>query len=1110
MQSDKSLTTYIQEHLDTAITRGDIVVYCQPIIRSLTGKCCGFEALARWDDPLHGIIGPKDFVPALEEAGTCYLLDAYVLNHVCRTFYERCRRGLPVTNVMVNLSRTDFSACDVFGMIESAVKKYEVVRHYLMIEIDEEAVISCADAVYDLVGQLRHVGIKVALSHFGRQMAPIVVLEQLNFDAVKFDVRLLQTLDNRKKQLLRYTVNMLKAIQIHMVAVGVETTEQATFLNEIGCEMMQGFYFGRPELLPVQFEHLAVKQILFEDNAEASAYRALGSVRFSEDDMFAVVRYDRQETNPEKAQHYLFMNEKLRQYFADMGFNDSVETYDDILITRQSAMQAKAYRAAKKAAEGKETVSFFSEVGERSLYLTVKCISKIKDVCLLWVTFTDVTKQNQHYSALTNSHLLHNIANAYHTVYRVMNENAVEVITSAFPGENAGDIIYGLPNPALRERVYWKDRKRFWQASDFHYVKQKLKKTARGFYTDLYRIKTESGDYVWQEAMVIGAMGRGQVEYLFCLKISAAADAEDPADIGRLLLGDADEKTASSDASEELAITPENLWQSLIHQGNLEIFWRDRDQKIRGMSDYLYKHRHLSDTDIIGKTAQMAGWQVDEDMVADDKAVLEKGAVILAKPEQFVMDGVLQHIRTTKFPIYHHGKIAGLMSYMVDVDAARRSTYTFDAKIGALTTFGFFSSLSWFEGNYVKTGRNYALAIVSVPVCRSMRNAYEAETVDALEQKIIEIGKWDLDNSAAVAKVRDGMFAALGQDTHFEEKVARWCEDMKGITAVRGYHCQVTGTHAVCRRNRVASSVQLFWMTSVKINEVNGDFQRITPEVLNLLLVTLQRIFDHVQVIDVRRLKRVSFDTDGYARDQGNCWELFGGQRRCPNCIAMQTMRTHESAKALQYIDDKILLMWTFYVEVGDLPYVIGTTSVLDESLFEGIGGKKSLAGRLKQLNREIYMDPLTGINNRRFYDEQMAESAGEAVAFIDVDEFKSVNDTYGHHAGDVILKKVAAAIKDSLDETAFAVRYGGDEFVIIFPQMDNRDALERTLEAISDNVRAIRTTEDGMKNARFSVSIGAAYGDSIVRHLVLMADRELYRVKARRKGTISVANYQK
>ena len=137
--SNKSIemNSYIIDNLERAKEEGWIRVYYQPVIRTLSREMCGMEALARWQDPEHGLLSPAVFIPALESAGRIHELDVFMLKQICRDFRDDFKKNKFMVPVSMNLSRADFINTDIFGHIIRTVGEYAVPRDLLHLEITE-------------------------------------------------------------------------------------------------------------------------------------------------------------------------------------------------------------------------------------------------------------------------------------------------------------------------------------------------------------------------------------------------------------------------------------------------------------------------------------------------------------------------------------------------------------------------------------------------------------------------------------------------------------------------------------------------------------------------------------------------------------------------------------------------------------------------------------------------------------------------------------------------------------------------------------------------------------------------------------------------------------
>ena len=251
LESRNRLRQYVLDNFETAFNNGYFQVYYQKEVRTLTRNVCGYEALARWMDPEHGVILPGFFIEVLEDVRLVHKLDTYIIEQVCADLRKDIDKGHEVEPVSVNLSRLDFELCDILGEVDKCREKYDIPKYLLNIEITESAVASGADFLGDQIKTFRNAGYEVWMDDFGAGYSSFNNLKSYDFDVVKIDMNFLREFQTNKKSrvILANIVDMAKELGIHTIAEGVETEEQYEFLKRIGCEKLQGFLFGKPEPL---------------------------------------------------------------------------------------------------------------------------------------------------------------------------------------------------------------------------------------------------------------------------------------------------------------------------------------------------------------------------------------------------------------------------------------------------------------------------------------------------------------------------------------------------------------------------------------------------------------------------------------------------------------------------------------------------------------------------------------------------------------------------------------------------------------------------------------------------------------------------------------------
>ena len=281
MKNDAEWRQYILSHLDQAIEEKWIKVYYQPIVRAVTGNISDDEALARWVDPVKGVLSPIDFIPYLEDAGVIYKLDLYVVDQVLENIKHREQAGMYVVPQSVNLSRSDFDSCDIVEEIRKRVDEACVPRDKITIEITESVIGSDFDFMKEQVERFRELGFPVWMDDFGSGYSSLDFLQSIKFDLLKFDMSFMKRLDEGEngKIILTELIRMASALGVDTACEGVETEEQVRFLREIGCSKLQGYYYARPTAFDVLMDKFkSSSHIEYENPQESEYYETVGRV----------------------------------------------------------------------------------------------------------------------------------------------------------------------------------------------------------------------------------------------------------------------------------------------------------------------------------------------------------------------------------------------------------------------------------------------------------------------------------------------------------------------------------------------------------------------------------------------------------------------------------------------------------------------------------------------------------------------------------------------------------------------------------------------------------------------------------------------------------------
>jgi EAL domain-containing protein (putative c-di-GMP-specific phosphodiesterase class I) len=244
----------IVESMEEALEQRQFTVYYQPkhdIKANTTGAA---EALVRWIHPKLGFISPSEFIPLFEKNGFIAKLDLYIFEETCRELKHLKELGLPVVPISVNASRLDFDDPDFVLNIVHLADKYGIDRSMLHVEVTETAYSENPERVIESLKQLHEEGFLIELDDFGSGYSSLSSLNVLPLDVMKLDMSIIrQAAELNDYRIVRSAIQMAQFLDLSTVAEGVETEEVVNALKEVGCDLIQGYYYSKP-LTQKEFE----------------------------------------------------------------------------------------------------------------------------------------------------------------------------------------------------------------------------------------------------------------------------------------------------------------------------------------------------------------------------------------------------------------------------------------------------------------------------------------------------------------------------------------------------------------------------------------------------------------------------------------------------------------------------------------------------------------------------------------------------------------------------------------------------------------------------------------------------------------------------------------
>lgn len=522
-----ALRQYIQTHIDEALEKGWIRLYYQPVVRALSRTLAGYEALARWQDPVHGLISPAAFIPALEEIHAIHKLDLYMVDQICSLYGPRNDLGFPTVPISFNLSRLDFFDCDIHAEISRRVDRAGVPHGNLAIEITESVFVQDMSVIAPILDQFRQDGYSLWMDDFGSGYSSLNVLKDYAFDTIKLDMEFLRRFTDRAKVIVESVIRMAKDLNIQTLAEGVETEAQAEFLRNIGCSLLQGFLFSKP--FEMTWEKVVQKDLgLIHETPEVRKYfdRA-AQVDLLTDTPLALVEF-RQNTAEEHNFRFLFANDGYRKSLASMGLT-TVQKTENALNSTETGLWEKLSSCIIQSIRngGRREATTFQE-GDQFMWLQVEVIARHENCWLLKCCFQNITTSMDILQEAKLKGLGDKIYQLYNTVTLLDRDRETAQLLTFWcrdaklqPGRiyNAFETWHAY----TEGYIHPDDRQRFMEFSSVQNLESRAD-PANHTAADYFRSRMPNGKYMWNfHAMIILPPQYGH-KYLHVARICRYAD----------------------------------------------------------------------------------------------------------------------------------------------------------------------------------------------------------------------------------------------------------------------------------------------------------------------------------------------------------------------------------------------------------------------------------------------------------------------------------------------------------------------------------------------------------------------------------------------------------
>ncbi len=1124
---------YAISHLDEALNKGWIQPYYQPIIRMISGNLCGLEALARWEDPVHGLLSPADFIAPLEKNHQIFRLDLYLIEQVCRTIRMQMTDDVEVVPVSVNLSRLDFLSCDIFTEIENIIRRYDIPRDMLHIEITESAFIENDAKMQKGIRQFRDAGYEIWMDDFGSGYSTLNMLKDYSFDVMKMDMAFLNNPSDsnftRTRMIIRSIIEMDKRLKNRTLAEGVETEEQFQFLRNTGCDKAQGYYFGYPLPYDQCMEQCAEKGIAVEGRRWRKYFDAVGNVNFDPDRPLTIAEYNGGKI------HFLYTNQKFLQVL-ESGGTTSVSECEAEINTTMTPFGRTFHLAIEYAAASDADQVFDYPSQDQFMRLKTRKLAESYGKILFSARLDNITSTR---NLSQTSALLENLYYVYDDIMLIdIKGNLLQHVLTEYDDLRVPYDLRLQFRQYADKRIHPQDYRRFMEFQDVDTISERMGTAANGILRGVFRTKEDSGEYHWKEYTFMRVPKMNQNILLSAIRLL------DPKDLS-CIIGKENSTSAAISASgladSGLDVLKQKalLWDNLVQTSTIPFFWKDKNRRFLGVSrSFLNYYGLQSEEEIIGKTDEEMSWHIDADHYKEkEEEILTRGISSEFYPGKCVCRGVDRDIAATKHPIYQDGKIIGLGGFFIDVDYINR----FGRKLALLPVTDSLSGLSNVRGmietvfRYAESQRihgiDYALITLQIPeakrLIKSYGDAFCQELIREVSSAIIRI----VGNAGTAGRAAGGKYMIACQYAERQE-VYDLAEDLssaiQGIHEISGYSCTLFPKMQISFSSETENVEKLLFDSLLRTAETpeGTDSATCTEELLSD--PSFRYIIDHMSIgaYLVRPDRKILYWNHAAEQITGYSEKWIVGktcpesqllhlnkdgvplcETFCPLLRTLETGKAHREKLWARHKDNYRILLEVIMIPIRDKTgNIIGAAE-----LFDRVSKEQYSENMVKSLYDAATHDPVSGLSGRRYMENYLKYKISEyrlfnipfAVLFMDIDEFHQFNNLHGHDAGDRVLKTFGDAVSAGLRGTDVLGRWGGDEFLAVASVREPKDVqgLVNRMRAITQHLQVQSRTGDTL-SVRLSVGITIVREQDDVDSIVDRADQYMYRAKKDSDGS--------
>ena len=712
-------------------------------------------------------------------------------------------------------------------MVENVISRYDLQRDYIRIEVTETALVKEKHNLIQTLRQFQRSGYQVWLDDFGSAYSSLNVLHNYHFDELKIDMAFLRNFNEKSRRILKAIVLMAKELGVHTLAEGAETKAQVDFLKAIGCEKIQGYYWGQPmsyEDIQIFCENYEYGQ---ETRREESVYDKAGLINVVTDVPVAIFHYDGKQVV------VLSANQAFRQII-----RQALPAYNGkdlpLRIENLSFRQRLQPCLDELIASGQEqVVTYIEEDHYLQLHLGLIGGTQGRYLCRAWIY--NIADAREDKEAHRIDYLLRNILQLYKGLYYLNpQDDTFEVIKTVMPNWAKGQAQKGilrLLTDYTTRFVHDDDRKRFLAFLDFDNVRRQAGKSQTKSTGSVFRIKQADGSYRWTVYLAMLLRNGGRQGVLLCCRDDIWETARDRKSLLPIL--------ATSLGLHELEPVRQpyfrilrELCQAMIHYSDIKFFWKDWERRFAGVSQAFLDYYGLTDEkSLIGKTDEEIGWHIQGKKYEEAEwAVLEKGEVTHCVVGECLVQGRPHRIAATKFPIYRGSRIIGLLGYFEDLEyadarqARLRQRSFVDDVTGLLNFRGLLQAADEYGEKYRRYGQDYTCVLLEVPAYEALFQEYGDEVGQKLLQAITQQLMAFHTLNETLAHLSGSRFCCIIPktiDDDFRNKMLSLVDAIHGITNIGDYSCTLYLQYAVAQGSEGQDFDEVMMLLRKRLNEAN-------------------------------------------------------------------------------------------------------------------------------------------------------------------------------------------------------------------------------------------------------------------------------------------------